>query len=309
MNANPTGLFFRIDDSRGDGESHQLLVALDHDLRRLAAACFAQINQVLLADHRNAAEGDEFVLVLEAGLFRRAAFIDKTDHGMVSRFQVQHFEADRFVDFGDQIIGGPNAVSFRHDGQDIGARQGRDFLHLLPRFCHLSGDHHDLVSFAKALLEFIRPRLNVADNRGIHRHRQAHEINQRGDRKTENDVHERPGDCNQNLGQRRGGRNFFRGSIGAFQRFRGHHLGQLHESPGRNPAPRIVDSVPGPTHNFRPKANGKPFDLQATTARHPKMSEFVHKDSRAKQQQNRHDVINQFQNINHNRKPGIPAFR
>ena len=54
--ADPPDFFLRIDEAWRDAESQQFLVPLDYHLGRHSAAFSDEIDQLLLADHRNAAE-------------------------------------------------------------------------------------------------------------------------------------------------------------------------------------------------------------------------------------------------------------
>ena len=84
--------------------------------------------------------------------------------------KVQDLQPDHVVDFGGQIIRRTSAVSLSYDREHIRAGQRSYFLNLLPRLCHSAIDGHDLVSFANALAIFLRTRLDVTDNRRVHRH-------------------------------------------------------------------------------------------------------------------------------------------
>ena len=131
-NSNPTGFFLRIDNSRRNNQSHWFLISLDHDLSRFAAPLFDQLDQVLLADDRNASKRDELVFLLESGLFGRAPFLHQADDRMVPGFEVQNLQPDDVINPGSQIIRGMNAISFRYDRKHISAGQRCDLLNFLP---------------------------------------------------------------------------------------------------------------------------------------------------------------------------------
>src|SRR5208282_3060887 len=110
-------------------------------------------------------------------------------------------------------------------------------------------------------------------------------------------VHDRPGQGDQDFGARRNrGQTFGRLAL-ALERLRTGQLGQGHETSRGNQTQGVSDTMAGPAEELGAEANGETLDLEAAPARHTEMSEFVNAHRRAEEQHDRHDYISPMENL------------
>ena len=96
-----------------------------------------------------------------------------------------------------------DAVAGDGHGDYVGFRERAFDQDLLPRIHRMPVHPHNAVADLDPEFLLRRIRRHVTDHRGIDEQREAGEIDDRGDGKTEHDVHERAGERDEDFVQRR----------------------------------------------------------------------------------------------------------
>ena len=286
---------FALDHPRRDRQRDIFAAPVHDDLRRLAAVLLQLVDQLALATDRDSAERNDFVILFQAGL-RGGLALEYSSHDRRElRRKIKRLDRDLVADrSGRQHVGELVAIPQERHRETVCQRQGGQLVGFLPRRNRLVVDLGDDVAFADAERVLRRFLAQVADHGRRDHFRQADKINDSREHDGENDVHDRAGDGDGDLGPRRD----FRERFGvlllafAFDRLAGEHLRQLHEAAGRDHADGVKDAVLFFFPENLAEADGELLHLHAAHARDEIVAPLVHKDRRAKEQQHGGNHVN-----------------